>query len=113
MLLEKKSSQKVLMFKELTRELIKEHIAEEGVVWSVVWKNKKGKWILFKRGEYNLKNENIFINYDFWSVFEKQFNMNQQQIEYFITKRLWLDKKIKVNTIMLKNNCNISKIISL
>jgi hypothetical protein len=96
LLLEKKSSQKVLMFKELTRELIKEHIAGGGIVW----KNKKGDWI-FYQNEEDLKIGIIWIHYNrVWLVFQTEFNMSQQHIRYFTKKRLWLDKKIRVNEVI-------------
>jgi hypothetical protein len=107
LLIEKKSSQKTLKFRELTKDLVK-HKLDDG---NFIWRNKKGVWILYQ-DEQGLKNGKIWINYsEVWSFFEIEFNMNYQQIQRFTKQRLWLDKKIRVNT--TKNNCNISKIISL
>jgi hypothetical protein len=94
LMIEKISSERVLMFKELTENLIKSKM----FIGGFEWENKEGKWILFQ-GVNDLKNGYIFINYrEVWSFFEIGFNMNYQQIQEFMKERLRLDKKIRVNT---------------
>jgi hypothetical protein len=94
LLIEKISSQKVLRFRELTKDLVKHKLDDV----NFIWRNKKGVWILYQ-DEQDLKNGKIWINYsEVWSFFEIEFNMNYQKIQRFTKQRLWLDKKIRVNT---------------
>lgn len=94
LIIEKVSAEKVLVFRELTKNLTKYKLGN-GVFG---WKNKKEEWILHQ-DEQDLKNGVICINYwKVWLVFEKEFNMNRKQIQGFTKERLWLDRKIRVNT---------------
>jgi hypothetical protein len=94
LIIEKVSVEKVLVFRELTKDLTK-YKMDNG---EFVWKNKKEEWILHQ-DEEDLENGDIWINYSkVWSVFENKFNMNHKQIQKFTKERLWLDRKIKVNT---------------
>jgi hypothetical protein len=94
LIIEKISAERVLVFRELTKYLTKYKMDNGGFVW----KNKNEEWILYQ-DEQDLKNGDISINYcEIWSIFESKFNMNYEQIQEFTKERLWLDRKIRVNT---------------
>jgi hypothetical protein len=93
LIIEKISAEKVLVFRELTKDLTEYKLDNGGFVW----KNRKENWIL-SQDEQDLKNGVIWIDYfKIWSVFEKEFNMNYKQIQEFTKERLLLDRKIRVN----------------
>ena len=59
----------------------------------------------FKNGcclfEYNEKNGDLYCKYDgFWSVFEREYNMDHQQIQAFIKNGVEEHFKIKVTTLI-------------
>jgi hypothetical protein len=94
LIIEKVSAEKVLIFRELTKNLTKYKLGNG----RFIWKNRKKEWILFQ-GEQDLKNGVIWIHHSkVWSIFENRFNMNYKQIQEFTKERLWLDRKIRVNT---------------
>jgi hypothetical protein len=95
LLLEKKSSQKVLRFKELTNDLIKYTSKGES---EKVWENKEGEWIM-SQDEKGAENEIIYVRQQIWHSFQEEFEMNYEEIQEFLKKRLWLDKKIKVRIV--------------
>lgn len=99
LIIEKISAERVLFFRELTKDLIKYKMYDvELDDKGFIWRNGEGLWILYQEKQ-DLKNGKIWINYSIiWSFFEKEFNMNDHQIIEFLKERLWLDKKIRVNT---------------
>jgi hypothetical protein len=92
LIIEKISSERVLVFRELTKNLTQYKLDNGGFFWE----NKKEECILHQ-DEQDLKNGVIYINYwKVWLVFEKEFNMDYKQIQEFTKERLWLDRKIGV-----------------
>jgi hypothetical protein len=92
LILESKSSQKILFFKELIKDLTRYKKNKE-----TIWKNKNGHKIIIQPIEKELI---YWISYKVvWSTLQENFNMQSFEVREFIKKRLSIEKKIEIKEV--------------
>jgi hypothetical protein len=95
LIIEKISSQNILIFREITKNLTKYNVSG-----GFIWKDGAGERVFYQRIN-DLKRGIIRVDFRFYMILKMKMNISNNDLKEFIKEKLWINNRINAEEIYL------------